>query len=112
MVYDAAYFGYGVSSTSSIGTLALGPQVTLGQGPLRLYGFGTRGWLVVWTSASYSGSCGCYDPDVFFLDGHFTTTTQLGGGMLITVSQRRSPVAIDLGVRDAARPRDVRAATG
>ncbi len=105
MVYDAAYFGYGVSSTSSIGTLALGPQVTLGQGPLRLYGFGTVGGSLFWTSASYSGSCGCYDPDVFFLDGHFTTTTQLGGGMLITISQRRSPVAIDLGVRDVRHDR-------
>ncbi len=105
MVYDAAYFAYDVSSTSSIGTLAIGPQITVGQGPLRLYGFGTVGGSMFWTSASYGGSCGCYDSDVFFLDGHFTTTTQVGAGMLITVSQRRSPVAIDIGVRNVRHDR-------
>jgi hypothetical protein len=105
MVYDAAYRGYGISTTSSIGTLAVGPQLTLGQGPLRVYGFGTFGGSVFWTSASYDGYCGCYDSDVFFLDGHLTTTTQLGTGVLITVSRRRTPVAIDLGVREMRHDR-------
>ena len=105
LMYDAAYRGYGVSTSSSIGTLAVGPQLTLGQGPLRVYGFGTFGGSVFWTSASYDGYCGCYDSDVFFLDGHFTTTTQLGTGVLITVSRRRTPVAIDLGVREMRHDR-------
>ncbi|HEV8304989.1 MAG TPA: hypothetical protein VGQ25_08520 [Gemmatimonadales bacterium] len=100
MVYDANYLGYGVSTTSAIGTLAVGPQVTVGQGPLRLYGFATLGGSLFWSSASYSGHCGCYDGDDFFLDGHFTTATQLGTGMLITVARRHTPVAIDIGVRD------------
>jgi len=105
MVYDASYLGYGVSSTSSIGTIAVGPQVTLGQDPLKVYGFGTVGGSAFWTSASYNGSCGCYDSDVFFLDGHLTTTTQLGAGMLITVSRRHAPVSIDIGVRDVRHDR-------
>lgn len=105
LVYDANYYGYGVSTTSSIGTLAVGPQLTLGRGPMRLYGFGTVGGTLFWTNASYSGGCGCYDSDDFILDGHFTTTTQVGGGLLITVSRRNTPVAIDLGVRDVRHDR-------
>jgi hypothetical protein len=105
LVYDADYRGYGVSTSSAIGTLAVGPQITLGQGPVRLYGFGTVGGSLFWSSVSYAGGCGCYDSDDFMLDGHFTTTTQLGTGMLIVVSRRRTPVAIDLGVRDVRHAR-------
>lgn len=105
LIYDATYQGYGVSTTSSIGTLAVGPQLTVGQGPLRLYGFATAGGSLFWSSASYGGGCGCYDSDDFLLDGHFTTTTQFGAGMLITVSRRRTPVAIDIGVRDMRHDR-------
>ncbi|MGH7671330.1 MAG: hypothetical protein ACREMC_00390, partial [Gemmatimonadales bacterium] len=32
LMYDSDYRGYGISTNSSIGTLAVGPQVTLGQG--------------------------------------------------------------------------------
>src|SRR6266516_4184122 len=60
MVYDSRYQGYGVSSTSQIGSLAIGPQITLGQGPIRLYGFATAGGSLFWSNASYSGGCGCY----------------------------------------------------
>ncbi len=100
MMYDADYRGYGVSTSSSIGTLAIGPQLTLGRGPLRLYGFATLGGSLFWTSASYDDYCGCYYGDSFFLDGHFTTVSQLGTGLLIAVGRGRNPVAIDLGVRD------------
>jgi hypothetical protein len=105
MVYDATYIGYGVSSTSSIGTIAVGPQVTFGQDPFKVYGFGTVGGSAFWTSASYAGSCGCYDSDVFYLSGHLTTTTQLGAGMQIQVSRRRAPVSIDIGVRQVRHDR-------
>ncbi len=105
LIYDADYRGYGVSTTSAIGTLAVGPQITVGQGPVRLYGFGTVGGSLFWSSVSYAGGCGCYDSDDFMLDGHFTTTTQLGTGMLITLSRRRTPVAIDLGVREVRHDR-------
>jgi hypothetical protein len=105
LVYDADYRGYGVSTNSSIGSLAVGPQITVGQGSVRLYGFGTVGGSLFWSSVSYPGGCGCYDSQDFMLDGHFTTTTQLGTGMLIAVSRRRTPVAIDLGVREVRHAR-------
>jgi hypothetical protein len=100
LVYDANYLGYGVSTSSSIGTLAVGPQLTLGRGPLRVYGFATVGGSLFWSSASDRDYCGCYHGDDFFLDGHFTTTQQVGTGMLITIGRRRTSLAIDLGVRD------------
>jgi hypothetical protein len=105
MVYDAAYRGYGISTTSSIGSLAIGPQITLGQGPIRPYGFATLGGSVFWTSVSDNNYCGCYNSDVFLLNGRFTTVTQVGTGVLITVSRRRTPVALDLGVRDVRHER-------
>ncbi len=105
MVYDSDYDGYGLSTTSQIGTLAIGPQVTFGQGPLRLYGFVTAGGSLFWSNASYGGSCGCYDNSDFYLDGDFTTTTSAGTGILITVARRRTPIAIDLGVRGVRHDR-------
>jgi len=97
MAYDARYQGYGVSTLSQIGTIDAGPQVTLGQGALRFYGFATVGGSMFWSAASYQG-CGCYGSN-WFLDGHFTTTTSAGGGLLIGLSSSRTPIAIDLGVR-------------
>jgi len=96
MVYDAQYLGYGVSTLSQIGTLAAGPQLTLGQGPLRAYGFATIGGSLFWSTASYGG-CGCSGLD--FLDGHLTTTRSAGGGVLIGLSRGRTPIAIDMGLR-------------
>lgn len=97
MAYDATYQGYGVSTLSQIGTLAAGPQLTLGQGALRFYGFATVGGSLFWSTASYGG-CGCESASSF-LDGHFTTTTSAGGGILLGLGSGRTPVAIDLGVR-------------
>jgi hypothetical protein len=105
MVYDSDYRGYGVSTTSSIGSLAVGPQITLGQGPIRPYGFATLGGSLFWSSISDQSYCGCYDRDVFFLNGRFTTVAQIGTGLTITVSRRRTPVALDLGVRDVRHER-------
>lgn len=97
MVYDARYQGYGVSTLSQIGTIDAGPQLTLGQGPLRLYGFATVGGSMFWSTASYQG-CGCYGSS-WFLDGHFTTTTSAGAGVLIGLSSSRTPIAIDISGR-------------
>ncbi len=105
MVYDSRYQGFGVSSASQIGSLAIGPQITLGQGPIRLYGFATAGGSLFWSNASYSGGCGCYASEDFYLDGDFTTTTSAGTGVLIQVASRRSSVAIDLGVRGVRHER-------
>jgi hypothetical protein len=100
MMYDSDSRGYGITTTSSIGSLAIGPQITLGQGPIRPYGFATLGGSLFWSSVSDDNYCGCYDSDVFLLNGRFTTVTQVGTGLLIAVSRRRTPVALDLGVRD------------
>lgn len=100
MVYDADYRGYGVSTTSAIGSLAIGPQITLGQGPIRPYGFATMGGSAFWSSVRDDYYCGCYDSEVFVLNGRFTTVTQVGTGLLINVSRGRTPVALDLGVRE------------
>lgn len=105
MVYDTDYRGYGITTTSSIGSFALGPQITLGRGPIRPYGFATVGGSMFWTSVSDDYYCGCYDSDVFLLNGRFTTVTQLGTGLLIAVSRGRTPIALDLGVRDVRHER-------
>ena len=96
ILYDSDYRGYDFSTTSQIGTLAAGPQLTLGAGPMRFYGFATIGGSLFWSSA-HSG-CGCYRGD-YYLQGDLTSTTSAGGGIQIAVSQRRTPVFIDLGVR-------------
>jgi hypothetical protein len=101
MDYDNSYHGYGVTTNSQIGTIAIGPQLTLGLGPHKLYGFATAGGSLFWSSASYGNGCGCYDSD-FYLDGDFTTTTSAGGGVLLAVSRR---LAIDLGVREVRHDR-------
>jgi len=101
MLYDSQNQGYGISTISQIGTLGAGPQVTLGQGALRFYGFATIGGSLFWSSVN--SSCGCNSN--YFLDGHFTTTTSAGGGVLLGISRGRTPIAIDLGVRGVRHDR-------
>ncbi len=69
MAYDVSYQGYGVSTTSQIGTLGAGPQLTLGTGALRFYGFATMGGSLFWSNASYN-SCGCYRTASHDAGGH------------------------------------------
>ena len=95
MVYDASNLGYGVSTTSQIGTLMIGPQVTVGQGNMRVYGFVTGGGSLFWSNASYSDGCGCSSSD--FLDGDLTFSRSAGAGVLLAISRK---VAIDIGVRE------------
>jgi len=101
LAYDSDYQGYGISTTSSIGSLAVGPQVTLGQAPLRLYAFATLGGSLFWSSVSQPG-CGCYVSDVFFLSGDFTTNRSTGAGLLLNLSRR---FAVDMGVREVRHDR-------
>jgi len=95
MVYDASYLGYGVSTTSQIGTLMIGPQVTFGQGNMRFYGFLTGGGSLFWSNANYNDGCGCSSSD--FLDGDLTFSRSAGAGVLLALSRK---VAIDVGVRE------------
>ncbi len=93
--YARDYYGYDVSTSSQIASIGAGPQLTLGSGALRAYGFATVGGSLFWSSADYG--CGCNHDG--FLDGHLTTTTSGGGGVQIAVAQRSTPIFIDLGVR-------------
>ena len=99
--YASEYQGYGISTSSSIGSLAIGPQLTIGDGPFRLYGFATLGGSLFWSSINERG-CGCYDSDVFFLEGDFTTNRSTGAGMMLNLSSR---FALDLGVRETRHDR-------
>jgi hypothetical protein len=103
MVYDATYQGYGVRTTSQIGSLAFGPQITVGQGPVSVYGFVTAGPTMFWSNASFNDGCGCDDD--YFLDGDLTWTKSAGAGMLIEVARRRTPIAIDFSLRGVRHDR-------
>ncbi len=98
MIYDVTHQGYGVSTTSQIGTLMLGPQVTLGNGPIRFYGFLAGGGSLFWSNASYYDGCGCSSSD--FLDGDLTFSRSAGAGVLLALSRGRTPISIDAGVRE------------
>jgi len=102
MAYDVSYQGYGVSTTSQIGTLGAGPQVTLGNGALRFYGFATMGASLFWSNASYN-SCGCSASD--WLDGHTTWMRSAGGGVLLGITAGHTPIAIDIGARGVRHDR-------
>jgi len=102
MAYDVSYQGYGVSTTSQIGTVDAGPQLTLGKGALRFYGFATMGGSLFWSNASYS-SCGCSASD--WLDGHTTWMRSAGGGVLLGITAGHTPIAIDIGARGVRHDR-------
>lgn len=97
---DQPYYPVSITTTYSITSLGIGPQVTLGQGPVRLYGFGTVGFSYIWARSSYGvGGCGC---DAFASGTDFddwTGALQGGGGLLLNLRSRRVPIALDIGAR-------------
>ncbi len=99
MVYENRYQGAGISTTSQIATLGAGPQITLGSGALRIYGFATVGGAWFFSDIS-SGDCGCSTSD-FHITGDLTTSTSAGGGALLFLSTGHTPIAIDIGGRGA-----------
>jgi hypothetical protein len=99
MVYENRYQGAGISTTSQIATLGAGPQLTLGSGALRIYGFATVGGAWFFSDIS-SGDCGCSTAD-FHITGDLTTSTSAGGGALLFLSTGHTPIAIDIGARGA-----------
>ena len=94
------YYPLSINTTYSIMTLGIGPQITLGEAPVRLYGFGTVGASYLSASSSYRfGGCAC---DVVGTGTDFddwTTALQAGGGLLVSLRSRRAPIALDLGAR-------------
>lgn len=100
-IVSQPYYPLGITTTYSIATLGLGPQLTFGaDSPLRLYGFGTVGVSYIWARSSYDvGGCGC-DPIASGVDfDDWTTALQGGGGLLVTLNRRHTPVSLDLGAR-------------
>ncbi len=99
-VVTQPFFPVSINSTYSIATFGVGPQVTLGQGPVRLYGFGTFGASYIWVRSSYGvDGCGCeaFASGTDFDD--WTVALQGGGGLLINLRSRYVPIALDLGAR-------------
>ena len=94
------YYPVAVNTTYSIASFGVGPQITLGQGPVRLYGFGTFGASYISARSSYQvDGCGC---DAFASQTDFDdwqAALQGGGGLLVALHTRHAPVAIDLGAR-------------
>jgi hypothetical protein len=94
------FYPVAVNTTYSIATFGVGPQLTLGRGPVRLYGFGTFGASYISARSSYRvDGCGC---DAFASQTDFDDwqgALQGGGGLLIALRTRHTPVSIDLGAR-------------
>jgi len=97
MTYNARFQSYGVTTLSQIASLGAGPQLTLGKGTLRAYGFATIGGSMFWNTASYQG-CGCYGSD-WYKNGRSTVTTSAGAGVMLALSTGRTPIYIDAGAR-------------
>jgi hypothetical protein len=102
--FEGAYLVYGsdhqfdLNTTYSIATFGLGPQITVGEGPMRLYGFGTVGVSYISAYSSFPDGCGCYSYGSQTDFSDWTSALQAGGGVLLTLG-RRTPVSLDLGVR-------------
>lgn len=101
---EGAYLVYGsdhqfdLNTTYAIATVGIGPQVTVGEGPMRLYGFGTIGMSYISAYSSFPDGCGCYSYGSQTDFSDWTSALQAGGGLLLTVG-RRTPVSLDIGVR-------------
>lgn len=101
------FSGCSLETNSYIGSLRLGPQVTLGHGPIRLYGLATAGFSYFATDVRDHYDCGCYD----YYDGggstlldDFTGSWEAGGGIQLFLG-RRERVAVDLSARYAVNGR-------
>lgn len=97
---DQPFYPVSITTTYSITSLGIGPQLTFGRGPVRAYGFGTVGFSYIWARSSYGvGGCGC---DAFASGTDFddwTGALQGGGGLLVNLRSRRVPIALDIGAR-------------
>lgn len=88
-----------LSTNNYIASLGVGPQITVGDGPLQLYGYGTVGLGYFGTTSSVSGS---FDYEPFASTTNFDNATlalETGGGLQIRVANRRRPVFLDLSAR-------------
>lgn len=90
------YATFRVNTDNFIGTIGVGPQVTLGNGPVRPYGFGLVGVSYFATTSSVEGEWGeTYDSRLNYDDAAFALSA--GGGLLMQVGGRSHPVFLDVG---------------
>jgi len=85
------------NTTSYVAGFHAGPQITLGRGVLRPYGFGQVGMSYLFTTASARDECYCDVDDV--IREHFDWSWELGAGMMVRLGGSRSNVHLDLGAR-------------
>lgn len=91
--------GCSLETSSYIGSLRAGPQITLGAGRVRWYGLATAGFSYFATDVNDRYDCGCYGygSSNTLLDD-FTGTWEAGGGVQLFLGSR-GRVAVDLGAR-------------
>ena len=85
-----------VDTDNLIASLGVGPQLTLGHGPLRPYLFGTVGFSYFATVSSAGGTA---DGDSFASSTNFddvTAALTAGGGILLRLFNGKNPVSLDL----------------
>jgi len=89
MPYDYAR----VSTDNLIAAFGIGPQFTIGSGPVRPYGFGTIGGSY-FATVSHSGTSEYAASSTNFDD--WSLALAAGGGLLVEISRRHNPVWLDL----------------
>jgi hypothetical protein len=85
-----------VNTDNFIVSFGVGPQITMGSGPVRPYLYGTAGFAYFATVSSVSGTA---DGGAFANTTNFDDVTMAltaGGGLLLRVSRGRHPVSLDL----------------
>jgi hypothetical protein len=91
-----AYFR--VSTDNLIATVGVGPQLTLGNGPVRPYGFGLLGGSYFATTSSVEDDWGeTLERDLNYDD--LTLGLSAGGGLLVQLGGRSHPFYMDLGAQ-------------
>jgi len=92
-------YGYfGVNTDNFIGTIGVGPQLTLGTGPVRPYGFGLVGVSYFATTSSVEDGWGdTYDSQLNYDDA--TLSLGAGGGLLVQIGGRGHPLYLDVGAQ-------------
>jgi hypothetical protein len=89
-----------LTTTNSIAFLNIGPQLMVPGGPVRPYANAGVGFSYFGTTSSIEGSSSTNEP--FASTNNFDDVTFAwagGGGLLIALSQGRTPVMLDLGAR-------------
>lgn len=88
-----------VTTSNLIASVGVGPQVTIGHGPLRPYGFATVGLSYFATVSAASGSS---NGEPFASSTNFDDLSAAlsgGAGLLLRLSQGKHPVALDMSVQ-------------